>query len=139
MLTYILCIRVSQNALKVAVRMRLGYLRKPEDNKRGKASGLPGSTPTRTEKPKKPAIPNIPTNTGEDKASMARRFSLLKVELRKTVPNKTVIQDLMARTFSVRREDIQKENLSVMDCLVKYPALRFPSQVCMCFYDSLFI
>ncbi len=107
----------------------MGYLRKPEDSKRGNANSSSPSH-SKIQQPKKPAIPSeVISVTGEDKNSMHRHFSFLNSELKKVVPNKNICQDLMARTFPLRRQDITAGNLTVRDCLTKYQALRFPSQV----------
>ncbi len=126
---------ILQKALQVAIRMRLGYMRKPEDRKRGNANHSSPSQ-SKVQQPKKPAFPSedLTTITGEDQNSMHRHLRFLSSELKKVVPNKNVCQELMTRTFPMRRQDIKAGNLSVMDCLVKYPALRFPAQVQLCIF-----
>ena len=52
-----------------------------------------------------------------------------RTELKKVVPTKQIVQDSMARIFTMRRQDITAGNMSVMDTLTKYPAFRFPAQV----------
>lgn len=94
--------------------MRLAYIRKPEDSKRGNADhSSPSPSQSKVQKTKRPAIPfeDTTNRTGEDQNSMQR---LLSSELKKVVPDKIKCQEVMTRTFVVRRQEIKAGNLSTI-------------------------
>ena len=111
--------------------MRMAYLRKPEDKKRGSVNPSRQKTPSKSPKPKLPSLPfESPINSfGEDNKSVIRHYNLLQAELRKVVPNKSIVKELMKRTFSTRREEILSECI-LSTILEKYPALSCSSEVC---------
>ena len=91
---------ISQKALQVAIRMRLAYIRKPEDSKRGNAGQSSLSQSKKVQQPKKPSIPSKDiTITVEDRNSMHHHLSLLNSQLRKVTPSQEICQELMMRTF----------------------------------------
>ena len=73
---------------------------------RGQKRGTPKilmqtlSSPS-TPKSKMPSIPFVPAllPIGEDEASMKRQFKMMQNELKKVVPIKKIVIDLMRRTF----------------------------------------
>ena len=118
-----------QGYLIVALRMRMAYLRKPEDKKRGnpdKEKRTP-APPQKAVKPSTGVVPMLPT--GEDDASQQRHLKLLQAEMKKVNPNKHIIRDLMARTFPTRWQEILEDSGSVRDILKVYPALKYPDEV----------
>ena len=60
---------------------------------------------------------------------MSRHNRRLKLEHQKASPNWQVIQELMDKTFVLRRNDIVKEARDVTKILEEYPFLGFEDQV----------
>lgn len=104
-----------QRYLIVALRMRMAYLRKPGDMKRGN----PSKDKRRIQPKDKARMPSAPTVSplpcGEDKASLQRHCQMLKAEMKKVTPNKQVLQKLMLKTYVPRRKDILEGMGTVQD------------------------
>ena len=72
--------------------MRMTYLRKPDNMKRGNPDTEKISTLEVQRKALKPAIPDAPLiPEGEDEASLQRHNKKLKDESKKTNPSKNVV------------------------------------------------
>ena len=68
-------------------------------------------------------------NIGEDEVSFLRNIKVLQSEHKKTNPNLQVVNELMAATFSMRRQDITENPRSVQTLFEKYPFLNDVQQV----------
>lgn len=82
-------------------------------------------------KPKAPCmkeqdIPAVPA--GEDENSFERHNRTLKAEYSKANPNGRMVDELMERTFPMRRQDILAQGHSY-DPVSKYPFLQVADQV----------
>lgn len=82
-------------------------------------------------KPKVPCgkeqdVPAIPA--GEDESSFERHNRTLKAEYSKANQNGMMVDELMDRTFAMRRQDILAQGHSY-DPVSKYPFLQVPDQV----------
>ena len=76
--------------------------------------------------------------TVKDEASHSRHVKLLSLEWKKTKPNKHAIHELMARTFTTRRQSIVTSPPK-LECLLKtYPPLQQYSEVCTVIYFRCF-
>jgi hypothetical protein len=69
----------------------------------------------------------------EDVTSVAAHIKALQDEMRKTIPNMTLLDDRMQRTMTARRESIKTVSLS--ELLVLYPALKLDYQVSSYYVD----
>lgn len=110
--------------------MRLAYLRKPDDMKRGNPSKEKRKvfTPDKVKMPTSP-VPTCTLTCGEDEASLIRHTKMLKSEMKKVNPNKQIVQKLMQKTFVLRRRDFLEETRTVHEVLQSYPALKYPEEV----------
>jgi hypothetical protein len=68
-----------------------------------------------------------PATAVEDERSITLHQKAMQVELRKSVPADSLIDDRMVRTQDARRQDIP--NKPLLEILDAYPALRLDSQV----------
>ena len=118
-----------------ALRDKMKYLRnsKPRSKKTARKEDQDVLTPSKKARkefeqfPQSPAAPDFPD--GEDEASMLRHIKLLQLEEKKVSPNKTVVESLMAKTFSFRRQELLNTVSPVNEILQKYPSLRSIGQV----------
>ena len=79
-------------------------------------------------RPHKPfALPPIPD--GEDTVSFERHNRVLQSEWTKSSRNAVTIEQLMERTFPMRRRDILEESADVQATFNRYPFLQDPDQV----------
>ena len=74
------------------------------------------------------AVPSV--NLGEDGASYKRNILRLKAEYKKAKPNKVIVNDLMTRTFPMRRNEILNSPSSLSNTFDKFPFLQDSNQVC---------
>ena len=72
-------------------------------------------------------VPNV-QHPGEDKSSHDRHVKLMQLEERKVSPNTNILNDLMKRTFSLRRTEIVDKPQPIQQIL-SYPSLRRYNQV----------
>ena len=107
--------------------MRMAYLRKPDNKKRGNPSkeGRKYLTP----KPVMPSTSSPLIPVGKDEASQQRHEKILKAEMKKANPNKQTVKELMRRSFFQRRRNIVDGMGTVQDILIHYPALKNPEEV----------
>ena len=110
--------------------MRMAYLRKPDDQKRGN----PKKEKRNPAPPQKVIMPSASSDVpilpvGEDDASQQRHLKLLQTEMKKVNPNKQITRELMKRTFPTRRKEILQDGGSVEAILKMYPALKYPDEV----------
>ena len=84
------------------------------------------TTPTKVTKPQMPPVTIFSHKadcTAEDEASHSRHVKLLSLEWKKSKPNKHAIHELMAQTFTTRRQSIVTSP-PTLECLLKtYPPL----------------
>lgn len=71
-----------------------------------------------------PSQPPIAPPPGEDEESFKRHQKFLQMEVKKVNPNQNVIDDLMERIFTFRRQDIIQKAVSVTETLKTYPSLK---------------
>jgi hypothetical protein len=64
---------------------------------------------------------------GEDDTSTARHCKTMQDEMKRSVPNDSVLDDRMMRTMSARRSIMSTKPL--LDILADYPALQLDKQV----------
>ena len=79
--------------------------------------------------------PNLPpledNNDGpEDTVTYERNVTLLQQQEKKTAPNQHIINDLMGKTFTIRRKRIVSNPTRVKELIETYPCLKHPDQVC---------
>lgn len=72
-------------------------------------------------------LPNFPN--GQNQASLEEMRQEMRQEVQKSERNLLLIEKLMHTTFSLRRQEIVKDNPLVKDFLEKWPALQIQSQV----------
>ena len=82
------------------------------------------------------ALPEVPA--GEDDVSFERHNHLLKSEWMKQKRNAALVEELMERTFAMRRREILENSCDVKTLFKKYPFMQDPEQVavaanCMCY------
>lgn len=112
----------------VALRMRMAYLRKPDNLKRGNPSNKSGtSAPAKKVMPAAPIVSLSPI--GEDEASLQRHKKKLKDEMKRVSPNKQIVRELMKRTYELRRKEIMECTGTIHDILLSYPALKDSGEV----------
>ena len=70
-------------------------------------------------------------NLAEDQTSFSRHNNILMRESVKNRPNWTIVNDLMEKSFAMRRIDILDNACDVTE---KYPFLKYPDQVFICYY-----
>ena len=71
-----------------------------------------------------PATPAPPSVLhGEDDASHKRHLNMLSLEAKKVKPNEKSLQELMRRTFPIRRQDIVDNSIPIGTLLKQYPPL----------------
>ena len=87
--------------------------------------GNPLSIPKLKRKATYPVVPD-----GEDQTSFERHNRQIKLELKKTRPNQVVLQDLISRSYAMRRIDILENGYSVTEIFKMYPFLSKRDQVC---------
>ena len=81
-----------------------------------------------TPRPHKPfTLPDVPE--GEDALSFERHNRVLQSEWTKSSRNAVTIEQLMERTFAMRRRDILEASTDVQTTFKKYPFLQDPNQV----------
>ena len=66
---------------------------------------------------------------GEDRVSLERHTKVLLDEIKKRRPNLQVVEDLMSKTFSMRRNDILENSYYFTSLFAKYPFLKDPEVV----------
>lgn len=66
---------------------------------------------------------------GEDETSFNRHVKVLKNEKVKSHPNMQVVEDLMEKTFFMRRSDITNNARDILAILNEYPFLSVEDQV----------
>ena len=66
---------------------------------------------------------------GEDRVSLERHAKVLLEESKKRHPNSQVVEDLMSRTFPMRRRDILENAYDLSTLFNKYPFLKDPEVV----------
>lgn len=109
--------------------MRMAYLRKPDDMKRGNPLKDKRKV-VANDQPRMPTAPATPLYMcGEDDASIARHCKMLTSEMKRVNPNRQVIKQLMAKTFTLRRRQILEGMGTVQDIIKVYPALKYPEEV----------
>ena len=87
----------------MAIRMRMAYLRKPSDRKRGDPTKQ-HLQPFKIQNKTMPYSPNLRSDFQvEDEASMKRHLKLLQMEFKKVVPNRQITKELMKRTYPKRK------------------------------------
>ena len=99
------------------------------------------TTPTKVSKPQMPHVTFFSHKadcTVEDEASHSRHVKLLSLEWKKTKPNKHAIHELMAWTYTTRRQRFVTSP-PTLECLLKtYPLLQQYSEVCTVIYFRCF-
>ena len=106
----------------MAIRMRMAYLRKPSDRKRGDPTKQ-HLQPFKIQNKTMPYSPNLHSDFQvEDEASMKRHLKLLQMEFKKVVPNRQITKELMKRTYPKRRQEVLDGNVSIGKILEMYPA-----------------
>lgn len=79
-------------------------------------------------RPHKPfTLPDVPE--GEDAVSFERHNRVLQSQWTKSSRNVVTIEQLMERTFAMRRRDILEASSDVQTTFNKYPFLQDPNQV----------
>ena len=73
------------------------------------------------------ALPEIPP--GEDDVSFKRHNRILQAEWHKPKRNIMVIEELMEKTFAMRRREILSNSCNVQTLFKKFPFLQDPEQV----------
>ena len=73
-------------------------------------------------------MPNVPE--GEDDVSFERHNRVLKSEWTKSNRNALMVEQLMERTFPMRRRGILEAPADVQTIFDHYPFLQDPTQVC---------
>ena len=113
----------------MAIRMRMAYLRKPSDRKRGDPTKQ-NQQPFKIQNKTMPCSPSVHSDFRvEDEASMERHLKLLQVEFKKVVPNRQITKELMKRTYPKRRQEVLNGNVSIEKILQMYPALAHSDEV----------
>ncbi len=74
---------------------------------------------------------------GEDSVSFERHNRVLRTEWTKSNRNAMLVEQLMDRTFAMRRRDILDTSTDVQTILAKYPFLQDPEQVTRVLLTSL--
>ena len=78
-------------------------------------------------KPDPYTIPDVPE--GEDEVSFERHNRVLKSEWSKSSRNALMVEQLMDRTFPIRRRSILETPTNVLTTFKQYPFLQDPTQV----------
>ena len=113
----------------MAIRMRMAYLRKPSDRKRGDPTKQ-HLQPFKIQNKTMPYSPNLHSDFQvEDEASMKRHLKLLQMEFKKVVPNRQITKELMKWTYPKRRQEVLDGNVSIGKILEMYPALAHADEV----------
>nr|XP_002126462.2 uncharacterized protein zf(c2h2)-60 isoform X2 [Ciona intestinalis] len=74
----------------------------------------------------------VASDCTEDATSIKLHIKALDAELKKKERNLDILQDRMSRTYSIRRKEVQEGDLSILDIISKYSALRLP----LCFLEE---
>ena len=61
-------------------------------------------------------------------------FKMMQNELKKVVPNKKIVIDLMRRTFPLRQQNVLSETGTILCILEKYPAIADSDEVSLSAY-----
>ena len=76
-------------------------------------------------------MPTTSTSIGEDEASFESHNKAIRSEIKKPRGNQVIINDLVKRTYSMRRQDILKNGRDITDTLEKYSFFRNIDMVCL--------
>ncbi len=76
----------------------------------------------------------------DDATALKRHHEALRKELQKHVPDRSVVQALMRKTFPLRRSKCKDIHASkrVKEMMSLYPCLKWIDQVTLCEFDVMF-
>ena len=103
----------------------------------------PTSTPERPQHKQPPkrkcltVLPDLPP--GEDEVSFERHNRVLQVEWKKSSRNALVVEELMTRTFALRRKRIIENPSDVQTLLSTFPFLQQLEPVCKTKMNTLYM
>ena len=122
-LVYLVIYQLVQGAIVKGLQCRLKERRREKKSRKAQANVPPEQVQVEPKPPclKEHDIPAIPA--GEDENSFERHNRTLKAEYSKMNPNAKMVEELMERTFPMRRQDILSQGHSY-DPVSKYPFLQ---------------
>lgn len=84
---------------------------------------------------KKPGITNVLKSPmpppGEDSVSFERHTKVLQAEFKKKNRNTAVVNDLMDRSFAIRRSEILEKGYDLPSLFTRFPFLQESEHVCI--------